>query len=100
MKGKFKKTISMFSLILFVWQFSNFPVLTHAQNLTNTEEEAAETKLSNLNLHQWGAISLFHGLPSDRVRAVAQDREGVIWFGTDIEFGKIRRAACADDCRR
>ena len=35
------------------------------------------------NLHQWGAISLFHGLPSDRVHAIAQDRDGVIWFGTE-----------------
>ena len=35
------------------------------------------------NLHQWGAVTLFHGLPSDHVRAIAQDREGFIWFGTD-----------------
>ncbi|HEV2801667.1 MAG TPA: two-component regulator propeller domain-containing protein [Pyrinomonadaceae bacterium] len=35
------------------------------------------------NLHQWGAVSSFHGLPSDRVRAIAQDRAGVMWFGTD-----------------
>jgi signal transduction histidine kinase/ligand-binding sensor domain-containing protein len=35
------------------------------------------------NLHQWGAVTLFHGLPSDRVRAVAQDAEGAMWFGTD-----------------
>lgn len=35
------------------------------------------------NLHRWGAVTLFHGLPSDRVRAVAQDAEGAMWFGTD-----------------
>ncbi len=35
------------------------------------------------NLHQWGAISSFHGLPSDRVNAVAQTSDGIIWFGTD-----------------
>lgn len=35
------------------------------------------------NLHQWGTVSSFHGLPSDRVRAIAQDRAGVMWFGTD-----------------
>ncbi len=34
-------------------------------------------------LHQWGAVTLFHGLPSDMVRAIAQDSEGVMWFGTD-----------------
>ncbi|CAN5862711.1 hypothetical protein BH20ACI4_BH20ACI4_22700 [soil metagenome] len=35
------------------------------------------------NLHQWGAISSFHGLPSDRVNAIAQTADGIIWFGTD-----------------
>jgi signal transduction histidine kinase/ligand-binding sensor domain-containing protein len=35
------------------------------------------------NLHQWGAVTLFHGLPSDRVRAIAQTPDGVMWFGTD-----------------
>ena len=35
------------------------------------------------NLHQWGAISSFHGLPSDRVNAVAQTADGILWFGTD-----------------
>jgi signal transduction histidine kinase/ligand-binding sensor domain-containing protein len=36
-----------------------------------------------MNLHQWGAVTLFHGLPSDRVRAIEQDAEGALWFGTD-----------------
>ena len=35
------------------------------------------------NLHQWGAVTLFHGLPSDHVRAIAQDSDGMMWFGTD-----------------
>lgn len=35
------------------------------------------------NLHQWGAVTLFHGLPSDRVRAIAQTPDGTMWFGTD-----------------
>lgn len=39
--------------------------------------------ISSLNQHQWGAVALFHGLPSDQVRAIAQDQEGVLWFGTD-----------------
>lgn len=38
---------------------------------------------SSANLHQWGAVTLFHGLPSDHVRAIAQDNEGVMWFATD-----------------
>src|SRR5438876_320983 len=35
------------------------------------------------NLHQWGAVTLFHGLPSDRVHAIAQTPDGVMWFATD-----------------
>ena len=40
------------------------------------------------NFHQWGAVSLFHGLPSDKVRAVAQGKDGVMWFGTDNGLAK------------
>ncbi|HUQ31003.1 MAG TPA: two-component regulator propeller domain-containing protein, partial [Pyrinomonadaceae bacterium] len=39
-------------------------------------------------LHQWGAVTLFHGLPSDRVRAIAQGQEGAMWFGTDAGLAK------------
>lgn len=35
------------------------------------------------NFHQWGSITVFNGLPSDSVRAVAQTLDGVMWFGTD-----------------
>jgi len=35
------------------------------------------------NFHQWGAVTLFNGLPSDNVRAIAQTADGVLWFGTD-----------------
>lgn len=35
------------------------------------------------NFHQWGSITLFNGLPSDAVRAIAQTLDGVMWFGTD-----------------
>ncbi len=38
---------------------------------------------SPANLHQWGAVTLFHGLPSNHVRAIAQDTDGTFWFGTD-----------------
>ncbi len=34
------------------------------------------------NLHQWGAITLFNGLPADNVRAIAQTGDGILWFGT------------------
>jgi signal transduction histidine kinase len=39
-------------------------------------------------LHQWGAVTLFHGLPSDRVHAIAQDADGAMWFGTDSGLAK------------
>lgn len=40
-------------------------------------------------LHQWGAVTLFHGLPSDRVRAIAQGRDGAMWFGTEAGLAKF-----------
>src|SRR3954470_23103952 len=42
-----------------------------------------ESQGISASLHQWGAVTLFHGLPSDHVRAIAQDGEGVMWFATD-----------------
>ena len=42
-----------------------------------TADEAA------LNLHRWGAVTLFHGLPSDRINAITEDSNGALWFGTD-----------------
>jgi signal transduction histidine kinase/ligand-binding sensor domain-containing protein len=41
------------------------------------------TDNATINLHRWGAVTLFHGLPSDRVNAIAEDAGGVLWFGTD-----------------
>src|ERR1700704_1421166 len=35
------------------------------------------------NLHQWGAVTSFHGLPSDRTHAIAQTEFGMTWFATD-----------------
>ncbi len=35
------------------------------------------------NFHRWGSITVFNGLPSDSVRAIAQTLDGVMWFGTD-----------------
>ena len=40
-------------------------------------------------MHQWGAVTLFHGLPSDRVLAVAQGPDGAMWFGTDAGLAKL-----------
>lgn len=51
--------------------------------LFTLETNAQDAPMSAQNLHQWGSVSLFHGLPSDKVRAVVQDTNGVMWFGTD-----------------
>ena len=49
---------------------------------------AEEPTTQPASLHRWGAVTLFHGLPSDQVRAVAQDAEGVMWFGTDAGLAR------------
>lgn len=41
------------------------------------------------NLHQWGNISLFHGLPSDKVHAITQTPNGIFWFGTENGLAKF-----------
>ncbi|HKP47614.1 MAG TPA: two-component regulator propeller domain-containing protein, partial [Pyrinomonadaceae bacterium] len=50
-------------------------------------------------LHQWGAISLFHGLPSDRVRAITQGPDGMMWFGTEAGLARFdgRRTQTIND---
>ncbi len=63
-------------------------LLPTAYCLLPTVSPSAQTTNDNANvpasnLHQWGAVTLFHGLPSDRVRALAQDADGAMWFGTD-----------------
>lgn len=41
------------------------------------------------NLHQWGNIGIFHGLPSDQVHAIAQTPDGIFWFGTENGLAKF-----------
>jgi signal transduction histidine kinase/ligand-binding sensor domain-containing protein len=43
---------------------------------------------STSNLHQWASVTLFHGLPSDHVRAIAQDHDGTILLGTDAGLAR------------
>ncbi len=57
-------------------------------SITSFSAENNESPVSTSNLHQWGAVTLFHGLPSNHVRAIAQDGEGVMWFGTDGGLAK------------
>jgi signal transduction histidine kinase/ligand-binding sensor domain-containing protein len=68
------------------------PVFSLAQNQT-AEPQSSPSPTSSpspspsptpvTGLHQWGAVTLFHGLPSDRVLAIAQGSDGVMWFGTE-----------------
>src|SRR6187397_11972 len=53
------------------------------------------------NFHQWGAVTVFNGLPSDSVRAIAQTPDGVMWFGTDnglarFDGRRIQKIALAE----
>ena len=52
-------------------------------------------------LHQWGAVTLFHGLPSDRVRAIAQGLDGMMWFGTEAGLARFdgRRMQTINDAQ-
>lgn len=53
-----------------------------------------------LNLHRWGAVTLFHGLPSDRVNAINEDVNGALWFGTDnglVRYDGRRTAAIGSE---
>ncbi|HLL72923.1 MAG TPA: two-component regulator propeller domain-containing protein [Pyrinomonadaceae bacterium] len=51
--------------------------------VSTSAQNPASASVQSANLHQWGAVTLFHGLPSDRVRAIAEDGDGAMWFGTD-----------------
>jgi ligand-binding sensor domain-containing protein/signal transduction histidine kinase len=63
------------------------PTKTDKEKPAKSEKSDSEKDEEELptaqNFHQWGAVSIFHGLPSDGVRAVVQDKNGVMWFGTD-----------------
>ena len=65
------------------------------ENLAPPEEEDAETMLTLLlsdktrNLHQWSAVSQFHGLPSEHVNAIEQTPDGIMWFATDSGLAKF-----------
>jgi len=63
---------------------------TQAPSPSPSPDKPADKSLSAslLNLHQWGSVTLFHGLPSDHVRAIAQDKDGTMWLGTDAGLAR------------
>lgn len=52
------------------------------------QKESEYSPAQSASFHRWGAVTIFHGLPSDRVRAIAQDAEGLMWFGTDAGLAR------------
>jgi signal transduction histidine kinase/sugar lactone lactonase YvrE len=85
---RFIKTLSfllVFAPVAFVAFPQSEPISPPASEQANAAlpAPAATTDNATLNLHRWGAVTLFHGLPSDRVNAIAEDANGVLWFGTD-----------------
>jgi signal transduction histidine kinase/ligand-binding sensor domain-containing protein len=76
------------SLILTVRRFSFIIFIALLVAITSSSAENNDSPGSISNLHQWGAVTLFHGLPSNHVRAIAQDGEGIMWFGTDGGLAK------------
>jgi signal transduction histidine kinase/ligand-binding sensor domain-containing protein len=71
----FWRTGLFFALTLFLF----LPKIV-SQSEPSIEENIFQ---SSLNLHQWGTISSFNGLPSERVNAITQTPDGLLWFGTD-----------------
>lgn len=71
--------------------FPVFVILLFSINIyTQTEPSIKENIFqSSLNLHQWGTISSFNGLPSERVNAIAQTSDGFLWFATDNGLAKF-----------
>jgi ligand-binding sensor domain-containing protein len=63
-------------------------VLTSQLVQSQSSNGNKNSKAQPVSLHQWGAVTLFHGLPSDRVHAIAQDGDGAMWFGTDAGLAK------------
>jgi signal transduction histidine kinase/ligand-binding sensor domain-containing protein len=81
-----------FSLLLFLLLFLHF--FLHFFLLVSI---AKSQDAPPQNFHQWGAVTLFNGLPSDNVRAIAQTADGILWFGTDNGLARFdgRRVSTA-----
>jgi signal transduction histidine kinase len=91
-----RSTLLIISVLLLV-TFCVLPLtpqlLTRAQNQPQTQPQPtpsptpapspSPSPTPPPNLHQWGAVTSFHGLPSDRTHAIAQTDFGVTWFATD-----------------
>ena len=77
------KTRKSFPKIVFAFLLPSIYFLFAAFAIKSQEVPTAQ------NFHQWGAVTLFNGLPSDNVRALTQTPDGVLWFGTDAGLAKF-----------
>ncbi len=80
-KDLFTKRVLVLSLFLLLATFS-----APSQTELSIKENIFQ---SSKNLHQWGTISSFNGLPSERVNAISQTPDGFIWFATDNGLAKF-----------
>ncbi len=64
------------------------PTVSAQREVNSSSAQRSSSTPQTTGLNQWGAVTLFHGLPSDRVRAIAQDSDGAMWFGTDGGLAK------------
>lgn len=87
--------INLLLCLVFSGYLLNFSQTKPTPENTPPEEEDPEAMLTFLlsdktrNLHQWSAISQFHGLPSERVNAIEQTPDGIMWFATDAGLAKF-----------
>jgi ligand-binding sensor domain-containing protein/two-component sensor histidine kinase len=94
----FSESFALATCCLLLATFCFLPSLLSAQNANQSPTPQTPTAQASpsptptptppLTLHQWGAVTLFHGLPSDRVHAIAQGPDGAMWFGTDSGLAK------------
>lgn len=61
----------------------------HLAPLAQTDSTQNLPVFQSDNLYQWGSISSFHGLPSEKINAIEQTRDGVLWFGSDKGLAKF-----------
>ena len=70
-------------------KFKFFPAILFAAFCFSSANSQETNVPAAQNFQQWGAVTIFNGLPSDKIRAVAQTPDGILWFGTDNGLAKF-----------
>src|SRR5207253_8663185 len=91
-----RKLLALFAFCLVPTAYCLLPSAFSQTETTPTQPQPTPSPIASPspsptpppNLHQWGAVTLFHGLPSDRVHAIAQTPDGAMWFATDGGLAK------------